>query len=66
MELCLVREEGAKGSNEEACIKPGFIKPLPEQKIKTKPKPKPKPTRYCKVFCSRHFGLVCKILHPLW
>jgi len=43
LEMCSVGAEGAEGSNEEACIKPGSIKPLPEQKIKTKPKPKPKP-----------------------
>jgi len=42
--MCLVGAEGAKGSNEEAWIKSGSIKPLPEQKIKTKPNPKPTPS----------------------
>jgi len=39
---CLIRTEGAKGSDEENCIMLVFIKPLPEQKSKAQPKPKPK------------------------
>ena len=41
--MCLVGAEGAESLDEENCIKPVSVTPLPEQQIKTKPKPKPKP-----------------------